>query len=880
MKTNIRKLSVLISCFGAVAAIASLSACSMLINAVEGNGSGSDGGNTSDGTYKLDVAAMDPEWADKVVDSSLWRTTANIDAYAEDTLVLNDDGTYALTKEMGAGPDAVGRWSSDGGVNDNNFNRYTYYGTYTKAADGVTVTLSECTSIQVEVDVFNMSLGYDLGNYEIADTGIITDLDFGAGTCGGEKVVDLMYGPYIVDSGKGNCSQVVKLGSGTFTFSEEEAETPDEEVPDTRPGYAFTAVATPPAEEGGEASQPNSEITFTVYTDGTYTFAWAANKVTDSGTYVWDRQNETLTLTKPDDKSTTQTITAKDGKLNFTYYYSASNQLFQSYEGSVDDMEAVICEMVYEMMPTTDGNISLNLYGDHTYTYTDAKAGVRETGTYDWNVDETLLTLTTPAGKEVASALQDGMANVLYVAYTSGNSSQIFLGSIAAMERDVPSARAVYKFIGVGEQHSSEYSFVLYNNMTYSFNDDQHGVSEQGTWTFVNGVLALTYPGTITNKLGYVMDGYKVSEDGIVSFTYYYSVTEMLKQTFEGNFADLAVAVASFGLADEVYKFECTKNEDKLYDFILYDSGAYCFADNQHGISEYGTWTYADGVLTATYHGAITNKLGYVFGEYAVAADGTITFTYYYSATEQLSQPYKGNKAELEIALAKHGYAEEIYKFTGTKNNAYDFILYSNGVYCFADNQHGVFEYGTWTYADGALAVTYPGTIANKLGYVFGEYAVVADGTITFTYYYSATEQLSQPYKGNKAELEIALAKHGYAEEIYKFTGTKNNAYDFILYSNGVYCFADNQHGVYEYGTWTYSDGTLSVTYHGNIKNKFGYVFADYAVAEDDTISFTYYYSVTEQLSQPYAGSKAELEAAINSAADGAQSGAAADGQD
>ena len=503
---------------------------------------------------------------------------------------------------------------------------------------------------------------------------------------------------------------------------------------------------------------------------------------------------------------------------------------------------------------------------------------MRETGTYDWNVDETLLTLTTPAGKEVASALQDGMANVLYVAYTSGNSSQIFLGSIAAMERDVPSAWAVYKFIGVGELHSSEYSFVLYNNMTYSFNDDQHGVSEQGTWTFVNGILALEFDGKITNKYGYVMDGYKVSEDGIVSFTYYYSVTEMLKQTFEGNFADLAVAVASFGLADEVYKFECTKNEDKLYDFILYDSGAYCFADNQHGVYEYGTWMYSDGTLSATYHGAIKNKFGYVFGEYAVAADGTITFTYYYSATEQLSQPYKGNKAELEIALAKHGYAEEIYKFTGTKNNAYDFILYSNGVYCFADNQHGVFEYGTWTYADGALAVTYPGTIANKLGYVFGEYAVT-DDTISFTYYYSVTEQLNQPYAGSKTELEIALAKYGYAEQLYKFVGQRNTAYDFILYSNGVYCFADNQHGVYEYGTWTYSDGTLSVTYPGKISNKLGYVFGEYAVT-DDTISFTYYYSVTEQLSQPYAGSKAELEAAINSAADGAQSGAAADGQD
>ena len=257
--------------------VAGLSACSLMTYILDGNTSGGGGGGDDpgtdpggSGTYTLDVAAMDPAWSDNVVDSSLWRTTANIDAYAIDTLVLNEDGTYELTKDMGAGPAAIDRWSSDGGVEDNNFCRYTYYGTYEIASDGVTVTLSECTSIAAEVDVFEMSLGYDLGNYVIEYTET-DDLTFGAGTCGDETVVDLMYGPYIADSGRGNCSQTVKLGTydyGTFTFVEEEdpgedpGEDPDEpggEV-DTRPSYTFT-------------SGTNSEITFTVYADGTYTFA-------------------------------------------------------------------------------------------------------------------------------------------------------------------------------------------------------------------------------------------------------------------------------------------------------------------------------------------------------------------------------------------------------------------------------------------------------------------------------------------------------------------------------------------------------------------------------------------------------------------------------
>lgn len=88
-------------------------------------------------------------------------------------------------------------------------------------ANGSTVTLSEVSDIVVEVDVFETRLNYNLGCYVIEYTET-DDLTMGVGTCNGETVIDLYYGPYIVVSGMGNCSQMVMLGTydwGTFTFS-------------------------------------------------------------------------------------------------------------------------------------------------------------------------------------------------------------------------------------------------------------------------------------------------------------------------------------------------------------------------------------------------------------------------------------------------------------------------------------------------------------------------------------------------------------------------------------------------------------------------------------------------------------------------------------
>lgn len=103
---NCKKLAILASYVGLSVLLAGASACSMFIplfsDDSNDSGSGSCSSDGVSGTYSFDVTVYDPAWSDNVVDSSLWIVTATVGAYATDPLVLNEDGTYELTKEMGA----------------------------------------------------------------------------------------------------------------------------------------------------------------------------------------------------------------------------------------------------------------------------------------------------------------------------------------------------------------------------------------------------------------------------------------------------------------------------------------------------------------------------------------------------------------------------------------------------------------------------------------------------------------------------------------------------------------------------------------------------------------------------------------------------------
>lgn len=65
--------------------------------------------------------------------------------------------------------------------------------------------------------------------------------------------------------------------------------------------------------------------TFTLFDNGTYEFYFASYDVKDNGTYAYDADSQTLTITDANGKETTSTVDGDNVK--FHYEYSESNQL-------------------------------------------------------------------------------------------------------------------------------------------------------------------------------------------------------------------------------------------------------------------------------------------------------------------------------------------------------------------------------------------------------------------------------------------------------------------------------------------------------------------------------------------------------------------------
>ena len=123
---------------------------------------------------------------------------------------------------------------------------------------------------------------------------------------------------------------------------------------------------------------------------------------------------------------------------------------------------------------------------------------------------------------------------------------------------------------------------------TYKFELSAYGITEEGTWTYADGVLTVTKPSG--NTIASTVEG------DVMSLDYVADASEQLVGQFEstdwsGFFGGEAPAgnglVVTSPAWDQVL---LTLNEDGTYKFEL---AAY-------GITEEGTWTYADGVLTVT----------------------------------------------------------------------------------------------------------------------------------------------------------------------------------------------------------------------------------------------------------------------------------------
>lgn len=154
------------------------------------------------------------------------------------------------------------------------------------------------------------------------------------------------------------------------------------------------------------------------------------------------------------------------------------------------------------------------------------------------------------------------------------------------------------------------------------------GSSEDGTWTSAETPELLDYiPETI----------FTVADGAIISY-------------LDPNASDEAVEAT-----ETVVETESTEpageavleipSDDQGTMFALYADGTYAFIFESYDITDMGTYTYADGVLTITdKNGAVTTS----------TADGDhVKFSYAYSDSDQLTGAYTVTAADLDAALNK-----------------------------------------------------------------------------------------------------------------------------------------------------------------------------------------------------------------------------------
>ena len=245
--------------------------------------------------------------------------------YTDITLELSDDGSYELTSDtytMSNG-EKVEIGASDGIGLVCTLNAE---GTYEDNGDG-TVTTSAAThaSFELETDVYSKEIvsaaglaaveGEDSGEYDSDETPALLDWV-------PETIFTL-----------GEDGDIV-----TYTRADGAAGT-DESTDGTDAAEAGTDAAATAAELITIPSDDGA-TTFTLYDDGSYRFYFDSYQIEDLGTYTYDAETSTLTIT---DANGTETVSTVDGdNVVFEYVFSQDGQLTGAFTAASADLAAAL----------------------------------------------------------------------------------------------------------------------------------------------------------------------------------------------------------------------------------------------------------------------------------------------------------------------------------------------------------------------------------------------------------------------------------------------------------------------------------------------------------------------------------------------------------
>lgn len=563
----------------------------------------------------------------------------------------------------------------------------------------------------------------------------------------------------------------------------------------------------------------NEAITLTIYKDGSYAFAWEANKVEETGTWTYDSTNDTLNLTCGE---SVQKFTLNEEKTFYTlhYVYTVSDQLTQDYEISVSDWNSLF-RVLLSLKGDKKDTITLDIYANGTYTfaYTDYKTEESGTWTYDGNKD--ILTLSAGTDHSCTSTKNaNGTYTISYIYSKSNQLTQDY--TISKSTWDSTFARTLTTLKGL---KSELFTLSIYSNLTYSFNYEvtYNGTTnrggETGKWAYDSKADAITF------TCGDAVNTTTKNSDGTYALNYISNISDQLTQNYQidsENWNSI-VGKAKLTLAGQnVSATTMTFNADNTYVFH------YNVQDGQFIGDEYGVWSYDSATDKVTLNcGSATNTM-------EKQEDGSYKLSYISDKSSALTQDFVTYNETFRSTF-KHQEASCSLSKTSPVNPY--FYFYSDGSYEFGFATYKSSEKGTWSYNETTDTINL--TCFGKTN----SFTKESDGSYTCNYISNRSSQMTFDHFILSATDANTILNKTSVEIIKNNEKTK---FSFTFYQNHKYKFSYITYGVNEYGTWSYD----------SINDKFVFVCnntTNYAAKQKDgTYLISYISNRSSQMTQDY----------------------------
>ncbi len=600
--------------------------------------------------------------------------------YVNVELTLKDDGKYGLFAE--------GYIASNGKrtqIGDDTGFGMIYQtkaeGSYVTNEDGtVTTSAAEHAAVEIKTDTKSIQ--------------IKPQMKLNIGGSDAEGLYDSAEYPEVLDFVPETIWELSEDGIITYRNPAAEEEEKEPEVKGNAEPDASVAAKEVPSDDGA------TSMTFRA--DGTFRFFFEKYNLSEEGTYTFE--NGVLTVINPNGAA----VSAEGNPLKLHYVTAKNDQLTGDYTlpASTFDFQPA-GETAEAEVASDDGATSMTFRADGTFRFFFEKYNLSEEGTYTF--ENGVLTVINPNGAAVSAE-----GDPLKLHYVTAKNDQL--------TGDYTLPASTFDFQPAGEPAEAEVasddgatSMTFRADGTFRFFFEKYNLSEEGTYTFEDGILTVINP-----------NGAAVSAEGDPLKLHY--VTAKNDQ-LTGDYT-LPASAFDFQPAGEPAEAEVA-SDDGATSMTFRADGTFRFFFEKYNLSEEGTYTFEDGILT------VINPNGA-----AASAEGDPLKLHYVTAkNDQLTGDYTLPASTFDFRDASEE-AEDISGFDIPSDDGATVMTFrKNGTYVFSFEKYNLSEEGTYTFQDGALEVTNPNGVTAcaegdplKLHYVTakndqltGDYTITAD---------------------------------------------------------------------------------------------------------------------------------------------------------